>query len=202
MLPILLWASARSGLSATARRCSTSASSESLLLEAHEAHRVEGFGVVGRQRERALRGRFGLRDELLLEPDQRQIGRRLWRSPDRATRTGQQRARLVEPLDILERERQIVEHAGIVGLERQRLTVGRLGLGGAPHVAQRRAHIVDRLRIGRAQLQRLPIGDQRLVIFLLRTQRVAEIAVGFRIGRRARDRAPIMRDRSSNSSRS
>ncbi len=100
-------------------------------LEGDAAHQVDGVVIVGVERERALgRGRR-LVDLVLIEQNAGVVHVELVDPRLDDQRAAQQFGRLVEPFEVLEREREIVERVGIVRIEFQRLAVGGLGLLGA-----------------------------------------------------------------------
>ena len=76
-------------------------------------------------------------------------------------RAAQQIGGFVEPFEILERERQIVERVGIVGIEFERLAIDGLRLLGALQFAQAGAEIVPGVGEARLQFERAAIGRAR-----------------------------------------
>ena len=84
-------------------------------LEGDAAHQIDGVVIVRVERERALgRGR-GLVDLVLVEQDGGVMHMELVAARLDGERAAQQIGGLVEPFEVLERERQIVERVGIVG---------------------------------------------------------------------------------------
>ena len=92
-------------------------------------------------------------------------------------RAAQQLRRFVEPFEILERKREIVERVGIVGSQFQRLAVDGLGLLGALELAQAGAEIVPGVDEVRLQFEGAAIGELGFGKALEALQRVAAIAV-------------------------
>ena len=97
-------------------------------LEGDAAHQVDSVVVVGVERAGALdRGRR-LVDLVLIEQDGGVMHMELVALRLDGQRAAQQVRRLVEPFAVLEREREIVERVGIVGIELERLAIDALGL--------------------------------------------------------------------------
>ena len=122
--------------------------------------RLSDVVIVRVERERPLEQRPPPRRSCAVEQHGRRDRAASCRCAARSPASGAALLRFVQAVEILQRQREIVEGLGIVGPERQRLAIGGLGLLRSFEVAQRRAEIVPGVGEVRPQLERATIGGQ------------------------------------------
>ena len=100
-------------------------------LEVDAAHHVGDIVVVGVERQRAFGGSRSLIDLVLIDENAGVVHVELVDPLLDHQRAAHQLGGLVEPFEVLERKREVVERVGIVGIKRQRLAVDGFGFLGA-----------------------------------------------------------------------
>ena len=122
-------------------------------LEGDAAHQVDGVVVVRVQRQRPLDRRGRLLDLVLVEQNAGVVDVELVDPRLDHERAAQQVGGLVEPVEVLDRQREVVERLGIVGLALERLAVGRFGFLRTLQFAQAGAEIVPGIDERRAAIR-------------------------------------------------
>ena len=106
--------------------------------------------VVGIQRQRALVCRCRLVELVLVEQHRGEMHEQLFVARLDGERAAHEIGGFVEPLEVFERQRQIVERVGIVRRELERLAIDGLRFLGSLELAQTGAEIVP--GVGEARL--------------------------------------------------